>query len=130
MVLARLVRRQLKRPKRKNGRYHFTAGYTVPCPAGEFLAWISPHPQHPGDVGRPDAVRLIAEGEPDFDVYTLRSDSESHNSGFKRTLLVDRAQSLGGRRQLLDFLSYGLLTNAITAHHAAAADVVPLRRAA
>jgi hypothetical protein len=130
VVLARLVRRQVKRPKRKNGRYHFTAGYTVPCPAGEFLAWISPHPQHPGDVGRPDAVRLIAEGEPDFDVYTLRSDSESHNSGFKRTLLVDRAQSLGGRRQLLDFLSYGLLTNAITAHHAAAASVVPLRRAA
>jgi hypothetical protein len=131
VALARLVRRQVKRPLRANGRYHFVAAYTVPCSAGDFLAWVSPHPQHSADTGRPDAVRLIAEGEPDFTrLYPIRSDSESQNSAFKRTLLVDRAMSLGGRRQLLDFLCYALLTNATAAYHAAAAARPALRRVA
>ena len=39
----------------------------------------------------------------------------------KRSLLVDRAMSLGGARQLLDVLCYALLHNAIAAHHAVAA---------
>lgn len=122
-VLQRLVRRQVKRPRRTSGRYHFNVGYEVPCDRGSFLAWVTPHAQ-PGDrdARRADAVRVIAEGEPDFDrLYGLRNDAESFNSQLKRTLLVDRAMSLGGRRQLLDVLCFGLLNNAVTAHHAALA---------
>jgi len=119
VVLHRLTRRQVKRPRRNSGRFHFNVGYEVPCERGSFLAWVTPHAE-PGDADarRADAVRVIAEGEPDFDrLYGLRNDAESFNSQLKRTLLVDRAMSLGGRRQLLDVLCFGLLNNAVT-HHA------------
>jgi hypothetical protein len=124
VVLARLDRKQVKRPRRSTGRYHFNVAYQVPCendPTGAFLAWVTPH----GEPGDPDSrraenVRIIAEGEPDFTrLYGLRNDAEAFNAHLKRTLLVDRAMSLGGSRQLLDVLCYGLLNNAVTAHHTA-----------
>jgi hypothetical protein len=121
-VLARLERKQVKRPRRASGQYHFNVAYAVPCPAGEFLAWVTPHGE-PGDTAhrRADAVRIIAEGEPIFArLYGIRNDAEAFNAQLKRTLLVDRAMSLGGHRQLLDVLCFGLLNNATTAHHAAA----------
>lgn len=133
VVLSRLERRQVKRSRRSSGAFHFNVAYDVPCPSGPFLAWVTPH----GETGdrdhrRADAVRVIAEGEPDFDrLYGLRNDAESFNSQYKRTLLVDRAMSLGGRRQLLDVLSYGLLHNALTqTHQARVATTAHRRRAA
>ena len=67
-------------------------------------------------------VRVIAEGEEPFTrLYGLRNDAESFNSMLKRSLLVDRAMSLGGARQLVDVLCFALLHNAITAHQAAIA---------
>ena len=124
VALHRLTRRQVKRPRRASGRYHFSVGYEIPCPTGAFLAWVTPHAET-GDRHhrQADAVRIIAAGEDDFTrLYGLRNDSESLNSEYKRTLLVDRAMSLGGARQLLDFLSFALLHNAITQHHASAAQ--------
>ena len=120
VVLASLHRVQIKRPRRASGRYHFNVGYTVPCPAGDFTAWVTPHGQA-GDTNhkRADAVRVIAEGEPEFDaLYGLRNDAESFNAQLKRTLLVDRAMSLGGRRQLLDVLAFAMLHNARNAYRA------------
>ncbi len=120
VLLHRLDRKQVKRPRRASGRYHFNVAYSVPCPTSAFLAWVTPHGE-PGDARsrRADATRIIAEGEPDFTrLYGLRNDAESSNAGLKRTLLVDRAMSLGGQRQLLDFLCFGLLSNAIAHHHA------------
>jgi hypothetical protein len=121
VVAQRLVRRQVKRPRRASGKYHFSAAFVVPCPRGDFDAWITPH----GEPGDPDArraenVRLIAEGEADFArLYGIRSDAEAFNSAFKRSLLVGRAQSLGWRRQLLDALCFALLSNAVVEHRAA-----------
>lgn len=134
-ILHTLTRRQVKRTRRLHGGYHFNVAYEIPCPTGAFLAWVTPHGE-PGDTDhrRADAVRVIAEGEPDFTrLYGLRNDAEAFNSHYKRTLHVDRAMSLGGRRQLLDVLCYGLLNNAITLHHEAAAHMpaaTPLKRAA
>lgn len=121
VVAHRLVRRQVKRPRRANGNYHFSAAFVVPCPRGDFDAWITPH----GEPGDPDArraenVRLIAEGEADFArLYGIRNDSEAFNSAFKRSLLVGRAHSLGWRRQLLDALCFALLSNAVVESRAA-----------
>lgn len=121
VVAHRLVRRQVKRPRRTNGNYHFSAAFTVPCARGDFDAWITPH----GEPGDPDArraenVRLIAEGESDFTrLYGIRNDSEAFNSALKRSLLVGRAMSLGWRRQLLDAVCFALLSNAVVAYRAA-----------
>lgn len=131
VVLSRLERKQVKRPRRSTGRFHFNVAYEVPCTDGAFLAWVTPHGE-PGDPDhrRADAVRVIAEGEDDFTrLYGVRNDAEAFNSQVKRTLLVDRAMSLGGRRQLLDVLCYGLLNNAMNAHRAAAsASAAPAPR--
>lgn len=132
VIAHRLVRRQVKRPRRGNGNYHFSAAFTVPCPRGDFDAWITPH----GEPGDPDArraenVRLISEGEEDFArLYGIRNDAEAFNSAYKRSLLVNRAQSLGWRRQLLDATCFALLSNAVVAHRAAqaASEAAVVRR--
>ncbi|OZB88188.1 MAG: hypothetical protein B7X41_09455 [Microbacterium sp. 14-71-5] len=134
VVLGRLHRVQVKRPRRGSGRYHFNVGYTVPCAEEPFTAWVTPHAgPDDKDHKRADAVRVIAEGEPDFELlYGLRNDAESFNAQLKRTLLVDRAMSLGGRRQLLDVLCFATLHNARNAYRAlhSAAEPRRLRAAA
>ncbi len=109
-----LVRKQVRRYARGHGNgWRFTLGVTVPCPREPFTAWISPHRQT-GDRGRgrPDQMRLIPEVDPYFQtLYGLRNDSESINSGYKRTLIVDRAAVLGWRRQVVDLMSWGILIN-------------------
>jgi len=123
VVLSRLHRAQVKRPRRASGRWHFNVAYTVPCAHEQFLAWVTPH----GLAGEPDhrradAVRVIAEGEDDFTtLYGLRNDSESFNAQLKRTLLVDRAMSLGASRQLLDVLCFAIMHNAANEYRAARA---------
>ena len=134
VVLGALERKQVKRPRRAAGLFHFNVAYQVRCPGGDFTAWVTPH-QSAGDTDhkRADAVRVIAEGEAEFaTLYGLRNDSESFNSQLKRTLLVDRAMSLGARRQLLDVLCYAVLHNATNAYRARTAATAPraLRAAA
>ena len=115
-------RRQIKRARRSDKTYHFTLIATIACDHGEIELLVSPHAQRPGDHSRPDQLRLIPVSDDDFAVlYGLRNDSESLNSNFKRTLLVDRATSLGWQRQLLDLLGFGLLTNSLAIHHHAVA---------
>ncbi len=71
-------------------------------------------------------MRLIAEGEEDFArLYGIRNDAEAFNSAFKRSLLVNRAMSLGWRRQLLDATCFALLSNAVVAHRAAQVAAEP-----
>ncbi|NTW40113.1 MAG: hypothetical protein HGA44_09520, partial [Cellulomonadaceae bacterium] len=107
---------------------HFNLGYDVPCPTGDFTVWLSPHGT-PESSARPENLRAI----PDDDAYSLRlrglrSDAESFHANLKRTLLADRAMSLGWRRGLLDVYAFALLNNAITESVAAragtAADAV------
>lgn len=111
-----LARKQIRRYDRGAGNgWRFSLGVTVPCPREPFVAWISPHRQ-PGErgAGRPDQLRLLPESDSYFQtLYGKRNDSESINSSYKRTLLVDRAAARGWRRQVLDLMSWGLLMNSL-----------------
>lgn len=115
-----LERRQIRRyPRGTTGGWRFSLGVTVACPKQPFTAWISPHRQ-PGDTGhgRPDQLRVLPETDPHFQtLYGLRNDSEAINAHYKRTLVADRAAALGWRRQMLDLLSWALLTNTLAWHH-------------
>jgi hypothetical protein len=113
-----LTRKQIRRYDRNNTHWRFSLGVTVPCAKEHFTAWISPHPQ-PGDNNhrRPDQMRLIPETDPHFQtLYGLRNDSEAINAAYKRTLIADRAAALGWRRQLLDLMSWAILTNTLAWH--------------
>jgi hypothetical protein len=73
----------------------------------------------PGGRGhrRPDQVRLIPEADPHFrTLCELRNDAESLNRGYTRTLSAGRAATRGWRRQVLDLLSRGILTNTLAWH--------------
>jgi hypothetical protein len=68
--------------------------------------------------GLPEQLRLLSETDQHFQVlYGLRNDSESINSGYKRTLITDRAATRGWRRQALDLLSCGLVSNSFALLH-------------
>jgi hypothetical protein len=111
-------RHQIRRYATSGSRYRFTLGVTITCPKKPFVAWISPHRQR-GDTShtRPDQLRLIHETDPDFPaLYGLRNDAEAINSSYKRTLIADRAAALGWRRQVIDLLSWGILTNTLAWH--------------
>lgn len=110
----RLRRVQVKRVRRSDS-WRFTLGIEIACRHGNFTTWISPHPQAGENHNRrPENIRLLPQADPRFQtIYGLRNDSESLNSGFKRTLLVDRAMSLGWHRQLLDLYGYAILTNTL-----------------
>jgi hypothetical protein len=121
-----LERNQVRRYERPGGRYRFSLGIKVRCSAGDFVAWISPHPG-PGDAtaGRADQLRLISPHEPLFsELYGLRNDSEAINANYKSTHVYDRAPVLGWRRQLLDLLAWSILNNSIAWwHHASHAGI-------
>lgn len=130
VLLGQLARRQVKRPRRGDGRFHFSVGYEVPCADGAFWVWISPHASRGDtDTGRPENVRVIAAADPDGQrIVGLRSDAESHHYHYKRTLLVGRAMTLGWRRGLLDQYAYALLHNALVRHRHLTADHTGLPR--
>jgi hypothetical protein len=119
-LLTHLSRRQVKRPRRSDGTFHFSVGYEVPCPVEPFWVWISPHTTDAAHRSRrADQLRVIAAGDPDGQrILGIRSDAESHHYHYKRTLLVGRAMSKGWRRGLLDQHAYALLHNAVVAHRA------------
>lgn len=116
---------QVRRYTRPGGRYRFSVGVRVPCAAGPFTAWISPHPG-PGDTtaGRADQLRLLPPHEELFDeLYGLRNDSEAINANYKRTHIFDRAPVLGAKRQLFDLLAWSILNNATAWwHHTPASE--------
>lgn len=114
VVVADLHRGAVKRSRRSGGQYHFNIGYHLECPTEPFTVWLSPHPGPGGDTHRPQNLRIIAPTDPDFPVmYGLRNDAESFHANLKRTLLVDRAMSLGWRRGLVDVYCFALLNNAL-----------------
>ncbi|MEV7431842.1 hypothetical protein AB0N29_19680 [Nocardioides sp. NPDC092400] len=122
VVVDRLERGAVKRSRRATGEYHFNIGYRIPCPREPCTTWLSPHPGRRNDTGRPHNIRIIAESDPDFaHLYGLRNDAENFHSNLKRTLIVDRAMSLGWRRGLIDIYCYALLNNALAEHQAARA---------
>ncbi len=120
VVLALLERGPIKRARRKNGRYHFNAAWDVPCANGDFTTWLSPHAKKEGDP-RPEIFRLLPDGDPDnLNIRGIRSDAESTHSQFKRTLITERAMSVGWRRGLIDYYAFAWYSNALTEWHATA----------
>ena len=116
-LVAQLARRQVKRPRGKDGRYRFSAAYEIPCTQGPFWVWLSPHAERgDADAHRAETFRIITAGDPDgARLYGIRSDAESHHSQFKQTLRNSRAMSLGAARGLLDQYAYALGHNAVIA---------------
>jgi hypothetical protein len=114
-----LPRRQVRRyPRPRRGGWRFSVGVDIDCPLGAFTAWISPHPGDPADgTGRADQLRLVPAHDPLFAVlYGLRNDAEAINAEYKRTLLADRAATLGWQRQILDLTSWAFLGNSLAMH--------------
>jgi hypothetical protein len=131
VVSADLTRGAVKRFKRTSGAYHFNIGYRLDCPLEPFTVWLSPQVEPTGDMRRPQNLRVIPETDPDFSrLYGLRNDSESFHSGLKRTLLVERAMSLGWRRGLIDIYCFALYNNALAEARAAQEEqpTRPVRR--
>jgi len=113
VVMGDLTRGAVKRFRRTHGGYHFNVGYRLDCPNEPFTLWLTPHAED--DPRRPQNLRVISQQDPDFPrLYGLRNDAESFHSNLKRTLLVDRAMSLGWRRGLVDVYCFALLNNALT----------------
>jgi len=114
VIIRRLDRGPIKRARRAGGQYHFNVGYQLDCPLESFTVWLSPHPGKDGDTRRPEQLRVIPHTDPDSQrLYGLRSDAESFHSNYKRTLIVDRAMSLGWRRGLVDLYCFSLYNNAL-----------------
>ena len=114
VTVAAATRKQVKRVRRTDGSYRFHLGVMIPCRRGSFTLWLSPHATKDGD-NLPEHLRLLPPDDPDFtSLYGLRNDSESFNSQFKRSLLVDRAASVGWERQLFDVLGFAVLQNSLT----------------
>ncbi|MGH1561450.1 hypothetical protein [Mumia sp. DW29H23] len=119
VLVALLERSSVKRSRRTDGHFHFNVGYTIGCPQASFTTWLSPHATS-ADAQRPEYLRVIPVGDPDADrLLGIRSDAESFHSNYKRSLLVNRAMSLGWRRGLVDLYSYAIVNNALTEHRAA-----------
>lgn len=114
VVVAYPARGPVKCARRGTGEYHFNVAYTIACPRGDFTIWLSPHGVGQ-DATRPENLRVIPEDDPDFlRLRGLRSDAESFHANLKRTMLLDRAMSLGWRRGMLDVYAFALLNNALT----------------
>lgn len=124
VVIGTLTRKAVKRARRANGRHHFNVGYELTCPTENFTVWLSPHPGNDSsDASRAEHLRVIPNDDPDaLRLYGLRSDAESFHSNYKRTLIVNRAMSLGWRRGLTDLYCFSLYNNALTEYRAAAAE--------
>jgi hypothetical protein len=123
-------RKQVKRVRRGDGTYRFNLAVSIDCTKGPFIVWLSPHATKPGD-NTPEHVRLIPPDDHDFkDLYGLRNDAESFNNGYKRSLLVDRASSVGWERQLFDVLSFAVLQNSLSMAAAQSPSLTVLRQAA
>lgn len=111
VTVSAATRRQIKRFRRADGTWRFSLGIDIACRHGELRLWLSPHATDV-DQTLPEHLRLIPPDDPDFKLlYGLRNDSESFNSQYKRTLLVDRATSVGWERQLFDLLAFAILEN-------------------
>ena len=111
VVVGEAVRRQVKRARRSDGTWRFNLAVTIPCPHGDFEHWTSPHATDT-EAWRPEHLRLLPPDDPTFQkLYGLRNDLEALNNTFKRSLLVNRATSVGWERQLIDMYSYAVLHN-------------------
>lgn len=118
VVVSTLERGQVKRVRRGTGAYHFNVAYRLNCPIEPFTVWLSPHAGKDDDQGRPENLRVIPTTDPDAQrLQGIRNDAESFHSHYKRTLIVNRAMSLGAHRGLVDLYCFALYNTALTEYH-------------
>jgi hypothetical protein len=66
---------------------------------------------------RAENVRQIPPGDPSYNlVYGRRKDAESINRAIKDHGYLQRARSVGARRQLFDLLCHAIRTNLVAQH--------------
>jgi hypothetical protein len=129
VIVGNAVRRQVKRIRRSDGTWRFNLAVTIPCANGDFEHWTSPHATDT-EAWRPEHLRLLPPDDPTFQkLYGLRNDLEALNNTFKRSLLVNRATSVGWERQLIDMYSYAILHNSTSMSRREVALLTPNRAA-
>lgn len=115
---------QLQRTKsearRDNGGYRMYNVYEVDLPSGRAtvrLPLFSSEADRKMKINRSERLRSLPETDPDFDdAYAIRNMAEAVNAMFKATLKRGRARSLGAQANLLDWLGFALLRNAVARH--------------
>lgn len=121
VVVSSPERGQVKRVRRSTGAFHFNVAYRIDCPLEPFTVWLSPHPGKDTDSRRPENLRVIPAADLDAQrLQGIRSDAESFHSHYKRTLIVNRAMSLGAHRGLVDLYCFALYNTALTEYRAQA----------
>jgi hypothetical protein len=108
-------------PIRQNsdGTYRTYVEYLVTSPSGRATQTLrEPTYNRPADdeagFNRAENVRQIPPGDPYYEkIKGRRSDAEAANREIENSLYLNRAHSLGARRQLYDLYGYVLVRNAL-----------------
>jgi hypothetical protein len=111
-------------PQDATGCFYVQMDYRIPCEHGDFTHRIELRPDLSGRRQRNRPTRLLrvlpeAYAEAFHAIFDVRNDTEAANSSYNATLYIQgRAQSLDAHAQLLDWLAWALLNNALTyVHH-------------
>lgn len=104
--------------------YYLQLDYLIPCQHGDFAHRIELRPAL-GKARRPNEPSRLLRALPEayaeafHAIFDVRNDAEGANSSYNATLYIQgRAQSLDAHAQLLDWLGWALLNNALTyVHH-------------
>jgi len=112
------------RPRDSNGRFYLQLDFRIPCEHGDFTHRVELRPELGNRRLRNRETRLLrvlpeAYAEAFHAIFDVRNDTEGANSAYNATLHIQgRAQSLDAHAQLLDWLAWALLNNALTyVHH-------------
>jgi hypothetical protein len=112
------------RPRDADGCFYLRLDYRIPCTHGSFTHRVELRPMLGGSRLRNKPTRLLralpeAYAEDFHAIFDVRNDTEGANSAYNATLFIQgRAQSLDAHAQLLDWLAWALLNNALTyVHH-------------
>jgi hypothetical protein len=129
--LARVA--NLTRPN-DDGTFRTYVQYRVPCPRGgapKRMTEATYQRQLDGDFNRPENIRQIPPGDPDYTrLMARRSDAESANRQIDDHLYLRRARSLGAKRQLLDLIAHFFVENSIARYRHRLATGPPQEAAA
>ncbi|WP_137160222.1 hypothetical protein [Blastococcus sp. CCUG 61487] len=109
---------------RDTAGYYLRLDYRMPCEHGDFSHRIELRPAL-GAARRPNEPSRLLRALPEayaeafHAIFDVRNDAEGANSAYNATLYIQgRAQSLDAHAQLLDWLAWALLNNALTyVHH-------------
>lgn len=113
-VLVPLEKLRVERRDNADGTFRWYKQYKVSSNSGGGTLRV-PLIDNGKSNGIAENHRVIAPSDPDYyDLYHRRSDIESQNRALDDSLWLGRARSIGMKGHLLDWMGYGLVTNAVT----------------